>query len=110
MNQNWSRSSFPTPLNTGNFISLATFNYGGGKGGVGEDGGDDGETSGGVGGGGMCRILCLIRLITLLGETFESSSLLSHRGEIKGLVSIYALPSFLYIFPLCIAPNINLFT
>lgn len=30
-----------------------------------------------------------------LGETFASSSSLSHRGEIKGLVSISALPSFL---------------
>ena len=53
MNQNYSRSSFPTPLNTYNFIALTILNYGGGRGGVGEDGGEDGETGGGVGGGGM---------------------------------------------------------
>ena len=62
---------------------------------MGEDGGEDGETDDGVGGGGMHGIRCLIRLIALLGETFTSSSSLSHRGEIKGLVSIFALPSFL---------------
>ena len=64
-------------------------------GGVGEDGGEDGETGGGVGGGSMGRIHCLIRLITLLGETFVSSSSLSRGGEIKGLVSNSLLPSFL---------------
>ena len=50
MNQNWSGSSFPTPLNTRNFIALSILNCGGGGGGVGEDGGEDGETGGGVGG------------------------------------------------------------
>ena len=70
-------------------------NYGGGGGGVGEDGGEDGETGGGVGGGGMRGIHCLIRLIALLGETFTSSSSISHRGEIKGIVSNSLLPSFL---------------
>ena len=62
---------------------------------MGEDGGEYDETGGGVGGGGMCGIRCLIRLIALLGETFASSSSLSRRGEIKGLVSISVLPSFL---------------
>ena len=57
--------------------------------------GEDGETGGGVGGGGMHGILCLIRLITLLGETFASSSSPPHGGEIKGLVSSFVLPSFL---------------
>jgi len=109
MNQNWSRSSFPTPLNTNNFIALAIFNCGGGRGGVGEDGGEDSETGGGVGGGGMRRIHCFIKLIALLSETFASSSSLSCGGEIKGLVSSYALPSFLKILPLRVAPNINLF-
>jgi len=59
MNQNWSGSSFPTPLNSGNFIALAILTHGGGGGGMGEDGGEDNETSGGVGGGGMHSILCL---------------------------------------------------
>ena len=94
-NQNWSGSSFPTPLNTGSLITLAILNCGGGRGGVVRDGGDDGETSGGVGGGGMCGICCFIRLIALLGETFRSSSSLSHRGEIKGLDSRSTPPSFL---------------
>ena len=31
-NQNWSRSSFPTPLNTGSLSALAILNYGGGGG------------------------------------------------------------------------------
>ena len=104
-NQNWFRSSFPTPLNTDKFIALTILNCGGG-GGVGKDGGEDGETGGGVGGGG---IHCLIKQIVLLGETFMSSSSLSRRGKIKGLVSISVLPSFLEILPLRIAPNINLF-
>jgi len=70
-------------------------NYVGDGGGVDGDGGDDGEMGGGVGKGGMRGIRCLIRLITLLGETFESSSSLSHEGGIKGLVSNSWLPSFL---------------
>jgi len=78
MNQNWSGSSLPTPLNADNFIVLTILNYGGGEGGVGEDGGEDGETGGGVGGGVMHRIRYLIRLIALLGETFMSSFSLSH--------------------------------
>jgi len=53
MNQNWSRSSFPTPLNTCNFIALTILNYGGGIGGVGGGGGEEGEIGGGVDGGGM---------------------------------------------------------
>ena len=95
MNQNWFGSSFPTPLNTGSFIVLAILLRGGGRGGMGEDGGEDGETGGGIGGSGMHKIHYFIKLITLLGETFVSSSLLSCRGEIKGLVSSSALPSFL---------------
>lgn len=93
--QNWFGSSFPTPLNTENFIALTILNCGGGRGDVGKDGGEDGETSGGVDGGGMCIFCCLIMLITLLSETFASSSSLSHGGEIKGVVSNYSLPSFL---------------
>ena len=46
-----------------------------------------GEAGGGVGGGGRHRIHCLIKLTILLGETFASSSLLSHKGEIRGLFS-----------------------
>ena len=83
---------------------------GGGEGGMGKDAGEDGETGSGVGGGGMRRILCLIRLIALLSETFVSSSSPPREGEIKGLFSSSMLPSFLYILPLCVAPNINLFT
>lgn len=70
MNQNWSTSSFPTPLNIENFIALAILTHGGGGGGMGEDGGECGE----AGGYGMHGILCLIKLITILGETFVSSS------------------------------------
>ena len=65
--QNWSRSSFPTPMNTNDFIVLAILTCGGGGGGMGEDGC---EAGGGVGGGGMRGILCLIKLISLLGEPF----------------------------------------
>ena len=54
---------------------------------MGEDGGEDGETSGGMGRDGMGVILYLIRLITLLGKTFVSSSSTPCGGEIKGLVS-----------------------
>ena len=82
-------------MNTGNFIALAIFIHGGGGGGMGKHGGEDDETGGGVSGGGMYRILCLIKLITLLGETFTSSSSPPHGGEIKGLVSGSALPSVL---------------
>jgi len=94
-NQNWSRSSFPTPLNTGNFIEFNILKCVGGEGGTDEDGGDDGETSGGLGGGGMRRILCLIKWIALCRDTFASSSLSPHKGEIKVLVSSPTLPSFL---------------
>jgi len=62
---------------------------------MGEDGGEYGETGGGVGGVGMCRILCLIKFIALLSETFVSSSSSPHRGEIKGPVSSSVLPLFL---------------
>lgn len=62
---------------------------------MGEDGGEDSETGSGVGGGSMCGILCFIKLIALLGDTFTSSSSSPLGVEIKGLVSSYALPSFL---------------
>ena len=62
-----------------------------------------------MGGGDMRDILCLIKLITLLCETFTSSSLAPRGGEIRGLVSSSALPLLLYILPLHIALNINLF-
>jgi len=75
-----------------------------------EDEGEDGETGGSVCGVGMHRILCLIKFIALLGETFASSSSPPRGGEMKGLVYSSILPSFLYIIPLFIAPNINLFT
>ena len=68
-------------------IALAILNCGGGEGGVGGDAGEEGEMGGVVGGGGKRRMHCLIRLTTLLGETFASSSLLSCEGEIKGLFS-----------------------
>ena len=86
-NQNWSESSFPTPINIGSLIALAILNYGGGGGGVGGEGGEGGEAGGGVGGGRKHGIRCLITLTTLLGEAFVSSSLLSYEGEIKGLFS-----------------------
>lgn len=85
--QNWSRSSFPTPLNTGSLIALTILNNGGGKGGVSGDGGEEGKIGGSVGGGVRCRIHRLSRLTAFLGENFTSSSSLSCEGEIKGLVS-----------------------
>lgn len=60
-----------------------------------EDGGDGGEMGGGIGECGMHRILCLIKWIAIHGETLASSSSFSDGGEIKGLVSSPALPSFL---------------
>jgi len=66
---------------------LAILNCGGGGGGVGGDGGEGGEVGGGVGGGGNRGIRCLIKLTTLLRETFTSSSSLSHEDEINGLFS-----------------------
>jgi len=95
MNQNWFGSSFPTPLNTGSFITLAILLRGGDGGGMGKFRGEDGEIGGGVSSGGMHRILFFIRLIALLGETFMSSSSLSRVGEIKGLVSNFSLPLFM---------------
>lgn len=88
MNQNWSGSSFPNPLNTGNFIVLSILTRGGGGGGMGEDGG-------GGGGGGICRILYLIIWITLHSETFTSSFSSPRRGEIEWLVSCPLFPLFL---------------
>ena len=58
-----------------------------------EDG--EGEMGGGVGGGGKRGICCLIRLTMLLGETFTSSSSLSHEGEIKKLFSKSSLLSLM---------------
>ena len=50
MNQNWSRSSFPMPLNIGRFTEFAMLNGGGGGSGVGEGVSGVGEDGGGVGG------------------------------------------------------------
>lgn len=62
---------------------------------MGEDGGEVHETGRGVCGGGMHGILYLINWISLHRETLVSSSLSPHGGEIKGLASSSALPSFL---------------
>ena len=70
---------------------------------------EEDEMGGGVCAGGKHRLPYLIRLTALLGEYFASSSLLSHEGEIKGLVSNSSLLPFLQIFPLRIVPNINVF-
>ena len=50
MNQNWSRSSFPTPLDIGNLIALVMLNCWFGGGGVGEVGDEGGGASGGISG------------------------------------------------------------
>lgn len=94
-NQNWFGSSFLNPLNIGNFIVLTILTCGGGGGSTSEDEGESGEVGGGVGGGGIRGILCLIRWIVLCSETFASSSLSPHRGEIKGLVFGPLFPSLL---------------
>ena len=60
MNQNWSRSSFPKPLNKGNFTVFSILNCSGGGDGTGEVGGEGGEVGGGVGGGGILKNPCLI--------------------------------------------------
>lgn len=62
---------------------------------MGEDGGEDGETSSGVARDGMRKILCLIKLIAFLGETFARYSPSPRGGEIKGLISSSVLPLFL---------------
>jgi len=59
---------------------------------MGEVKGKDGETDSGVRRGSLCRILCFIRFITLLGETLVSSSLSLRRGDIKGLFLSSMLP------------------
>jgi len=92
MNQNWSESSFPTPLNTGSLIVLAMLNCGDGVGGVGEDGDEIGEASEGVSGGDKCGMCFLIKLTALLRETRACSSLLTHGGEIKGLFPNPSIP------------------
>ena len=71
----------------GSLITLTMLNCGYGGGGVGEDGGEVGEAGDGISGGDNCRMRCLIKLTTLLGETRASSSSLSCEGEIKGLFS-----------------------
>lgn len=68
MNQNWSRSSFPTPLNTGSFMEFTILDSGcGGGGDVGdgvsggdEDGGDVDGWNEGVGSVGIRGNPCLI--------------------------------------------------
>ena len=60
--------------------------------GDGGEGGEGGEAGGGMGGGGNCGMHCLIKLISLLGETRANSSFLSHEGEIKGLFPNSPLP------------------
>jgi len=74
-------------MNIGSLIALSIRNCRGGEGGVDGDGGEGGEAGGSVGGGGKHGIRCLIKLTTLLKETFVSSSSISREGEIKGFFS-----------------------
>ena len=60
INQNWIESSFPKPLNKGNFTKFSMLNCGGSGGGMGEVTGDGGEVGGGVGGDGSRENPCLI--------------------------------------------------
>ena len=60
MNQNWSGSSFPKPLNKDNYTVFATLNRSGGGGGTGEVGCDGSEVRGGFGRGGIRGNPCLI--------------------------------------------------
>lgn len=53
-------SSFPKPLNKGNFTIFAILNRGGGGVGMREVRGEGGEIRGGVGGCGIHRNICLI--------------------------------------------------
>lgn len=57
MNQNYSGSSFHTPLNTGSFTEFTMLNGGGGGNGVGKGVSSGGEDGGGVG---ICKNPCLI--------------------------------------------------
>lgn len=76
----------------GSLITFSMLNCGIRGVGMGEDGGEAGEAGGGVGGGGNCGMCCFIKLISLLGENWASSSSLSHEGEIRGLFSNSLLP------------------
>lgn len=91
-NQNWSRSSFPTPLNSGNLIALVIIKCGFAGDGVLEEGGEVGEVGDGISGGDNCGIHYLIKLTILLGETQVRSSSLSRGGEIKGLIPNPLIP------------------
>ena len=71
---------------------LAMLNDVFGGGGVGEDGGEAGDMSGGISGDGNCGMHYLIKLTALLGETQACSSLLTRRGEIKGLFPNPSIP------------------
>lgn len=67
-------------------------NFGGGGSGVGEDGGEIGEGGEGVSGGDNCRMHYLIKLTALIREARAHSSLLTLRGEIKGLFPNPSIP------------------
>lgn len=94
-NQNFSKSSFPKPLNKGSFTEFAILNCGGGQGATGEVRGDGGEVGGGVRGGGIQGNPCLINWTTLHRETSAIPSSSPRRGEFNGLYSGTFFPSFL---------------
>ena len=87
MNQNWSKSSFPKPLNKRNFTVFSILNHDGDGGGTGEVFGDGGEDGGGVGRGGICGNPYLINCTPLCDKTFDIASSSTHGGEIRGLYS-----------------------
>ena len=65
--------------------ALAIPTFGGGRGGVGDDGFDVGEVGDGVNDVGISGMRYLINRTALIRENPASSSSLSREGEIKGL-------------------------
>lgn len=84
--------------------TLAIPTFGGGEGGVSEDGFDVGEVGDGVHGGGISGMCWLINWTSLLRENPASSSSLSHEIEIRGLFSNPSVPQ--YPLPLHVTPEI----
>ena len=80
------------PRNTGNLIVLTIPTFGGGGGGVGEDGVDVGEVGGGADGGGNNGMHYFINQTALLEENPMSSSSLSRDSEIRELFSNPSIP------------------
>lgn len=94
MKQNWSGSSFPKPLNKGNFTVFSILNFSGGGVGMAEVGGESGEVARGVAEVVFAGILVLLNEYNFLRK--PSLSLLCHFAEVKS--KGYTLDPFLFRF------------